>query len=546
MQQADGNESETRQAEARQTGGLDNLGAQSTPAEGLPVNGEWIAQPDTRPDARIVLYVYGGTFALNRGPMQEIIAGRIATHARARVLLFDYALAPEHPFPLAIEDVAATYKALIQQGHPPSKIVIMGDTSGAGIALAALLSLRDQGIAMPAGFVALTPLVDLTFSGGSYVSNIRSNGSTSDVELIMTLAFDYLQGADPRHPLASPVLADLTGMPEIEIHADVKDVLYDDATMLAEKLRGVGSPVNLYQWEGLADTWQRLAPLSSQSTAALARIGQFVRKQTGAQAPMTAEKADDLISSYQGLIKDFVHPHTRDRVDEIFEWSRAHGPEWVWPFIQRRLKHGALVTQDQVERDWLTMLFTEASDAMLLLSSSRHILLSNERARSMVQKQSPLLLKNGRLFGASEADDSALQTALDGLFKPSPLKTQNAIRLKGTNDSTPTFLRGERLQQESEGRGVPPVVLLRILTPTTDIRIDEAALVAWYGLSQKEAALAASFATGTALADYATQNDVSITTVRTQFANVKAKLGATDQSAVTRYVLQAATQTSFP
>ena len=534
----------------QQASGLDNLGAQVTPATGLPVTGEWIAQPDTRLDARIVLYVYGGTFSLTRGPMQEIIAGRIATHARARVLLFDYSLAPEQPFPLAIEDVTATYLALLEQGHDPSKIIVMGDTSGAGIALAALISLRDQQHPMPAGFVALTPLVDLTFSGGTYVSNIRSNGSTSDVELIMTLAFDYLQGADPRHPLASPVFADLAGMPEIEIHADVKDVLYDDGIMLAEKLRSSGGKVNLYEWDGLADTWQRLAPLSTQSTAALARIGQFIRKQTGNKAPASKADADSLITSYQGLIKEFIQPHTRERVDEIFEWSRAHGPEWVWPFIQRRLKHGALVTQDQVERDWLTMLFSEASDGMLLLSASRHILLSNKRARDLLDSQSPILLKNGRLFGTTERDDEDLQSALDSLFKAASGRRQRAVRLDGVKGKRgykgPTLLRGERLQQESEGRGVPPVVLLRLLTPPDRLKIDETALVTWFGLSKKEAALAAAFATGTSLAEFAEQRDVAITTVRTQFANLKAKLGAGDQAAVVRQVLQAATRASFP
>lgn len=534
----------------QQASGLDNLGAEVTPATGLPVTGVWIAQPGTRPDARIVLYVYGGTFTLNRGPMQEIIAGRIATHARARVLLFDYALAPEHPFPLAIEDVTSTYLALLEKGHDPSKIVVMGDTSGAGIALASLISLRDQQHPMPAGFVALTPLVDLTFSGGTYVSNIRSNGSTSDVELIMTLAFDYLQGADPRHPLVSPVFADLAGMPETEIHTDVNDVLYDDGIMLAEKLRGTGGKVNLYEWDGLADTWQRLAPLSTQSTAALARIGQFIRKQTGQKAPASKADTDNLLTSYRGLIKEFIQPHTRERVDEIFEWSRAHGPEWVWPFIQRRLKHGALVTQDQVERDWLSMLFTEASDGMLLLSTSRHILLSNKRARDLMDAETPIILKNGRLFGASEADDTALQNALDALFVASPDRTNLAVRLDGVkgreSHSGPTLLRAERLRRESEGRGGPPVVLLRLLPPPDQLTIDEEALVTWYGLSNKEAALAAAFATGTSLADFADQRDVSITTVRTQFANLKAKLGAGDQAAVVRHVLQAATQASFP
>jgi len=297
---------------------IDELGTVKVQADGLPVSGLWVMQPDAKPDSRIILYVYGGTFALNRGPMHEVIASRLATHARARVLLLDYRLAPEHPFPLAIEDIVATYDALLEQGQDPSKIVVMGDTAGAGIAFAAMLSLRDQGKPLPAGIVALCPLVDLTFSGGSYVANIRPRETTSDVELIMTLAFEYLQGADPRHPLASPALADLSGLPPVEIHGDVNDVLYDDAILLSEKLRGVGGKVNFHQWDGLPETWQELAPLSNQSTACLAKIGQFVRRRTSSPLAMTREESDQLVDAYQEHIKSYIQPHTADRIDKVF------------------------------------------------------------------------------------------------------------------------------------------------------------------------------------------------------------------------------------
>lgn len=518
---------------------LDELGTIKVAADGLPVSGLWVMQPEAKPDSRIILYVYGGTFALNRGPMHEVISARLATHARARVLLLDYRLAPEHPFPLAIEDIVATYDALIEQGQDPSKIVVMGDTAGAGIAFAAMLSLRDQGKPLPAGLVALCPLVDLTFSGGSYVANIRPRETTSDVELIMTLAFEYLQGADPRHPLASPALADLSGLPPVEIHGDVNDVLYDDAILLSEKLRGVGGKVNFHQWDGLPETWQELAPLSNQSSACLAKIGQFVRRRTSNPLSMTREESDQLVDAYQEHIKSYIQPHTADRIDQVFEWARVQGPDWVWPFIQRRLKHGALVTQDQVERDWLSLLFTQAADAMVLLSASRHILLSNEQARLVLDQKSPLELKNGRLVGTSDGSEELLQNALDTLFSPSETEDGRALRL-ATKDGETMLVRCKRLAALPEDRGAPPVVLLRIIADPDKMPIDIESLQAWYDLSPREAAVAAAFAEGMSLTDYAKATDVAITTVRTHFANVKTKLGASDQAAVVRKVLVAA------
>lgn len=517
---------------------LEDLGTVKIPAEGLPVSGLWVSQQDTRPDARVVLYVYGGTFALNRGPMHEVIASRIATHARARVLLMDYRLAPEHPFPLAVEDVIATYDALVAQGTDPSKIVFLGDTAGASIMFGALLAMRDQGKPMPAGVVALMPLVDLTFSGGSYVSNIRRRDETSDLELITTLAFEYLQGADPRNPLVSAILADLSGLPEMDIHADVNDVLYDDAISLSEKVRADGGRANLYRWDGLPETWQVLAPLSSQSSACLASIGQFVRKQTSAPMVRSREEAEVLTRSYQELIKDYIQPHTADRVDEIFDWTRARGPDWVWPFIQRRLKHGALVTQDQVERDWLTALFTQASDAMVLLSASGHVLLLNERAREVLAERRPLCIRNGSLAGSDPATDEAFREALETIFDPSNDNEGRALRFAAEKGED-MLVRCKRLNAPTGDRGAPPVALLRIVDDPDFLPVDKDALQSWYGLSPAEAALAAAFAGGTTLADYAETQEIAMATVRSHFASVKAKMRAPDLAAVVRKVLVA-------
>ncbi|MEQ8268881.1 MAG: alpha/beta hydrolase fold domain-containing protein [Parvibaculum sp.] len=511
-------------------------------AAGFPRPAVWYGEP-VGEDAPVVLYVYGGTFAMNRGPMHGIVAGTVARHARARVLVPDYRLAPEHPFPLAIEDVAATIRALFAQGLPPSKLVLMGDTAGAGIALAALIILRDEGTPLPAGFVALCPWVDLTMSGGSYVENIRPGRFASDVEVLATLTLDYLQGADPRHPLASPVFGNLAGLPETLIHAGANDILLDDARLLVDGLRRAGGRAHLHVWQGLPDTWQRLQPLSPQAAAALASIGQFVRRRTGAAARTAAEK-QQIGDAYAKGMSEFVQPHMAERFDQLFEWARDHDPDWVWHFMERRLEFGALVTQEQIEHDWLTMLFADAPDAMMLLSASRHVILANHRARKILETGGVFIHKSGRLTGADARGEEVLSVLMDRAFglvsagsNFGPADRYGRV----VNSSGEIFLlRCERIQPPADGSGAPPIALVRIFEEGRRRRIDRDALVAWYGLSPREAELAAAFAEGSSLAAFAREQGLSMATVRSHFSHIKSKLGAADQAAVVGKVTRAA------
>ncbi|MBX3489140.1 alpha/beta hydrolase fold domain-containing protein [Parvibaculum sp.] len=510
-------------------------------AAGFPRPSVWCGAAEA--DGPTVLYVYGGTFAMNRGPMHSVIADQVARNARGRVLMVDYRLAPEHPFPLAIEDVVATCKALLARGVPPSKLVVMGDTAGAGIALAALIALRDEGAPMPAGFVALTPWVDLTMSGGSYVENIRTGRFASDVELLAMLTIDYLQGADPRHPLASPVFGELSGLPETLIHAGADDILLDDARLLVEGLRRVGGRAHLHVWQGLPDTWQRLQPLSPQAAAALASIGQFVRRRTGATSRSAAEK-QQLSDAYSRELAEFVQPHMNERFDQLFEWARDHDPDWVWHFMERRLEFGALVTQEQIEHDWLALLFADAPEAMLLLSASRHVILANRRARRVLESGGVFAHKNGRLTGADTQSEDALSVLMDQAFglvsagnNFGPADRYGRV----ANGKGEVFLlRCERIQPPADGSGAPPIALVRIFEEGRRRRIDRDALRAWYGLSPREAELAASFAEGSSLAAFARSEGLSMATVRTHFSRIKSKLGAADQAAVVGKVIRAA------
>lgn len=483
-------------------------------------------------DACIVLYVYGGTFVLNRGPMHDVIAEKIALHGRARVLLCDYRLAPEHPFPEAIEDIVAVYEALLEQGHDPQNIILMGDTAGVAIALPALLLLRDRDVPMPAGFVALCPIADLTFSGGSYVRNFRGGEKVSELEILAMLSGDYLQGEDPRAPLASPVFADLGGLPDSQIHVDVNEVHCDDGIMLTERFRECGCRVEFHQWDGLPSTWQKLTPLSAAASAVLARIGQFVRSQC--RPPDVIAKDDAIADEFVNIFEGHVQPHMTERVKQIMDWSVDHGPAWVWPFMERRLGHGSLVTQEQCEREWLYKLFARSSDATFLLSSSRHVLLMNEPAEALCEGAALFMQRHGRLHGVGKEVEDILQSAYGDL---GPDCTQAAFGLDEPNGGR-LLARLERLGADDAGVIAPPVTLLTITSPTKKVTVDEKTLRVWFGLSRREARLAAMFARGTSLADYARDEGLSMNTVRTQFAHIRAKLGAVDQADVVRLILQ--------
>ncbi len=501
-------------------------------AENLPIPGMWFYREGDVRDASIVLYVYGGTFVLNRGPMHDVIAEKVASHGRARVLLCDYRLAPEHPFPSAVEDIVSLYECLLDQGEDPRNIVVMGDTAGVAIALPALLLLRERDVVMPAGFVALCPIADLTFSAGSYVRNFRGGDKVSELEILAMLSGDYLQGEDPRAPLASPVFADLGGLPDSQIHVDVNEVHCDDGVMLADRFRECGCRVEFHQWDGLPSTWQKLVPLSNAASAVLVRIGQFVRSQC--HRPDIIAKDDAIADEFVNIFDGHVQPHMTERVKQIMDWSVDHGPAWVWPFMERRLGHGSLVTQEQCEREWLFKLFSRSSDATFLLSSSRHVLLMNQYAEEMCAGGALFMQRHGRLQGVGNEVEEVLQKAFVDML---PGTGDIAFRLDGPQGDQ-LLARLERLEADDKDVIAPPVTLLTITSIKKQVAVDEDTLRAWFGLSRREARLAASFAKGTSLADYAGDEGLSMNTVRTQFAHIRSKLGAVDQADVVRLILQ--------
>lgn len=514
------------------------------PEECLPFRATWFQSDRADGGSPIVLYVYGGTFVMNPGPSHEKIAARLAVEIKGEVLLPHYSLAPEFPFPLAIEDIVTTYRHLLAEGVDASRVVVIGDTAGAAIALAALISLRDQGQLMPGGAVALFPWVDLTMMGGTYVSNIKDDGRVSDLELLSTLLSDYLQGADPRDPLASPVFADLGGLPPLSIHANVTDILADDARLLAEQAKSSQVPVQLSYWDDVPETLQKDQPFSAQMDAIFSNIAHFVRGQSGRKHVRQGTTPEALKDDYLDIVQDNIQPHMRERVEEMFAWAKEHGPDWVWSFIEKRLSHGAVVTQDQLDQDWFSRIFSDYQEPMIVVTASRYVLHTNKKAQDHLDNGAYMRRRNGRLVGVSPEADDVLEDVLRSQFLgKSKSRAAGRFSLARLEEGAhpPLFLSCYRLDAMSRDEIAPPVAVLRLLAESdSGETIDEAGLCVWYKLSPREAELAARFAGGTSLADYAEEMGVSMATVRTQFSHIKTKMGAADQASVVRKVLRAA------
>src|SRR5215469_16349153 len=215
------------------------------------VRGELVTTPFSQPH-RHVLFLHGGGFIIGSPSLYRHVTWRIADSARARVLAADYRLAPEHPFPAALDDAVSAYQWLLASGAEPRRIAVMGDSAGGGLVFSLMLRLRDEGIALPAAAVALSPWTDLA-----------------------------LTGADPRTPYVSPLYGDPAGLPPTIIQVGSDEVLRDDAVRMADRMRAAGCHVELEIWPRMPHVWHVFVPLIPEARRAIERVGAFVRERTG-------------------------------------------------------------------------------------------------------------------------------------------------------------------------------------------------------------------------------------------------------------------------
>lgn len=238
------------------------------------VPGERISVAVSRND-RHVLYLHGGAYLCGSPALYRDFTWRIATVARARVSCIDYRLAPEHPFPAAVDDAAKAYRGLLNDGADPSGIALMGESAGGGLVFATLLKLRDEGTPLPAAAVAMSPWTDLALTGESLRVNAAVDPMIT-VEALPDGANNYLAGADPRHPYASPLYGNPTGLPPALILVGGDEVLRDDAVRMAEAMRTAGCDVALEVWPRMFHAWPMMIRILPEARTALARIGAFL------------------------------------------------------------------------------------------------------------------------------------------------------------------------------------------------------------------------------------------------------------------------------
>ena len=243
-------------------------------AGGVPA--EWVVAPAARAD-RTVLYLHGGAYIVGSINTHRDLAARLSRAARARVLVIDYRLAPEHPYPAAVEDATAAYRWLLAAGVSPQRIVVAGDSAGGGLTVATLVALRDAAQPLPAAGVCLSPWVDLEGSGESMTTKAAVDPLV-DRERSRKAAAYYLAGQNPRTPLAAPLYANLSGLPPLLIQVGTAETLLDDSTRLAERARKAGVNVTLEPWEDMVHVWQAFAAILPEGQQAIERIGEFIRQ----------------------------------------------------------------------------------------------------------------------------------------------------------------------------------------------------------------------------------------------------------------------------
>jgi epsilon-lactone hydrolase len=240
-----------------------------------PLDAEWVVPSDGwASPGRVVLYLHGGGYVIGSPAGSRPLAANLALAVHTPLLSLAYRLAPESPFPAAVDDASATIEWLLSRGLSAGNIVIGGDSAGGGLAVAAMLALRERGAALPRAGFCLSPWADLRLPPGSLDAPGLQDPMVARW-LLAEMAGLYLGGADPATPLASPALADLAGLPPLLIQVGGGEKLLDDSASLAQAARTRDVPVTLERWDGMFHVWHAFAPKLPQAVDALASLGRW-------------------------------------------------------------------------------------------------------------------------------------------------------------------------------------------------------------------------------------------------------------------------------
>ena len=245
---------------------------------GVPA--EWTSSSASR-DGPIVLYFHGGGYNIGSVATYRQFVGRLAKACEYPVISVEYRLAPEHPFPAAVEDALTAYRFLLGQGHSPGDIVLAGDSAGGGLVLALMLALKRDGIAQPRAAVLMSPSTDLAKTGGTIVTH-QDRDPIIRIDTTNAFVERYLgPEGDPYDPLASPLYGAHSGLPPLLILVGTEEMLLDDSRRLAEFATKAGVDVTLEIWDGMFHVWPLFAAILPEGQKALDRMGDYIRGSFG-------------------------------------------------------------------------------------------------------------------------------------------------------------------------------------------------------------------------------------------------------------------------
>ena len=243
------------------------------------VSAEWVTTPGVSED-RVVMYLHGGGYMIGSMRTHRSPLAYLSRVSDSRVLGLNYRLAPEHPFPAAVEDSVAGYRWLLSQGVSPQRIVIGGDSCGGGLTIATLVALKYFGDPLPAGGISHSGWTDLAHTGESFVTKAEAD-PLLDKDMLEGMAAAYLGDRPRTTPLASPYYADLSGLPPLLVQVGTAEVLLDDSLRLAEKAKDAGVDVTLEVWDDMPHVWQAFASFLPEGRQALESCGEFIKQRTG-------------------------------------------------------------------------------------------------------------------------------------------------------------------------------------------------------------------------------------------------------------------------
>lgn len=265
---------ETDEAAARMARQPEGVQFEQTQYEGCYA--EWVI-PDGAPEDKAILYFHGGGFVMGNAKSHRAIVSGFMKRLGCKALVFDYRLAPEHPAPAATEDSAAIYRWMLSAGYRPDNIAFAGDSAGGGVALSTMLLLKDEGTPLPAAYAGFSPCTDMTISGDSHRTREKADPCTPKGMTETYLGY-YVGTGDPRHPYASPLFGDLSGLPPMIIQVGNDETLRDDSTRFADKAVAAGVDVKIKVWKGMFHCFPLLAPMFREATEALDEVCVFLRE----------------------------------------------------------------------------------------------------------------------------------------------------------------------------------------------------------------------------------------------------------------------------